>query len=205
VVRGRVSRADGVWHDRWMARPSRKPPPEPTEASLHNGALAYLSRYAATRAGLLRVLDRRIARWLASDDGDADKARAAREAARRVTAKLAETGAVDDEAYAQARARTLRRAGKSSRAIGAHLAAKGVSGAVGAALRPQDELGAAAIHLRRRRLGPYRSAEDTPEQRHRELAALARAGFPQAVASAALRLSRAEAEALIISFRDGLD
>jgi regulatory protein len=53
-------------------------------------------------------------------------------------------------------------------------------------------------------MGPYRTAEDTPEQRRRALSALARAGFPQDVAETALRLSRAEAEALIIRFRDGL-
>ena len=192
-----------------MARPPRKPLPEPTEASLHEGALAYLSRYAATRAGLLRVLDRRIARWLATDDGDAEKGRAAREAARRVAGKLAESGAVNDEAFAQARTRVLRRAGKSARAIGAHLAAKGVSRERGEAPAPQpkpeDELGAAAIHVRRRRLGAFRSLEDTPEQRRRELAALARAGFPHPVASAALRLSRAEAEALINAYREELD
>jgi regulatory protein len=188
-----------------MARPPRKPPPDPTEASLHEAALTYLSRYAATRAGLVRVLDRRIARWLASDAGDADKAQIARDAARRVAAKLAETGAVNDAAFAQARTRTLQRAGKSARAISAHLAAKGVSSELGAARPPPDDLGAAAIHLRRRRLGPYRSVEDSQEQRRRELAAMARAGFPHAIASAALRLSRAEAEALIIQFRERLD
>jgi regulatory protein len=187
-----------------MARPPRKPPPDPTEAALHEAALAYLARYAATRASLLRVLDRRIARWLASEAGDADRAQAARAAARRVADTLAETGAVDDAAFAQARSRTLRRAGKSARAISAHLAARGVSGSPGDTVRPADELGAAAIHLRRRRMGPYRTAEDTPEQRRRALSALARAGFPQDVAETALRLSRAEAEALIIRFRDGL-
>lgn len=192
-----------------MARQARKPPPTPTEARLHEAALTHLSRYAATKAGLLRVLERRIARWAASEAGDPAQAAEARQAARRVVGRLAESGAVNDEAFAQARMRSLRRAGKSGRAIGAHLSAKGVPGEVSAALRAEDEprereaqdLGAAAIHLRRRRLGPFRTAAEVPETRRRELASLARAGFPQPVASAALRLTRDEAEALIIQLR----
>ena len=47
---------------------------------------------------------------------------------------------------------------------------------------PAAEDAAAAIHVRRRRLGPFRTAADTPEQRKRELASLARAGFSHEVA-----------------------
>ena len=187
-----------------MARTPRKPPPKPTESLLHNAALTHLSRYGATRSGLTRVLDRRIARWAASEACEPDYVAEARQAARRVVAKLAESGAVSDEAFAQARARSLRRAGKSDRAIGAHLSAKGVPGEVSAALPRSsggDELGAAAIHIRRRRLGPFRTVAEAPETGRRELASLARAGFAHAVASAALRLGRDEAEALIIKYR----
>ena len=41
----------------------RNPRCPPTEATLHEAALAHLSRYAASRAGLTRVLDRRCERW----------------------------------------------------------------------------------------------------------------------------------------------
>jgi regulatory protein len=184
-----------------MARDPRKPPPAPTESLLHDAALTHLSRYGATQAGLLRVLDRRIARWAASEAGDSSEAAAARQAARRVVAKLAESGAVDDAAFAQARVRSLRRTGKSGRAIGAHLAAKGVSQELTAAVGRSDDLGAAVIHLRRRRLGPFRTKDASADTGQRELAALARAGFPHPVASAALRLTRDEADALIIRYR----
>jgi regulatory protein len=193
-----------------MTRATPKPLPEPTETWLHEAALRYLSRYAATQTGLLRVLDRRIARWGASADGDPDRARDAKQAARRVVDRLAASGAVDDQAFAQARTRSLRRAGKSARAIGAHLSAKGVAGGRDAPSGDEGgtleggELGAAAIHVRRRRLGPFRVAAETPEIRRRELASLARAGFPRAVAAAALRLSQEEAEALIIAHRDAI-
>jgi len=184
-----------------------KPPAEPTEATLREAALLYLARYAATRQGLLRVLDRKIARWTASGEGDSHRAADARAAARRVAARLAESGAVSDAAFAQSRGRSLQRAGKSARAIGAHLSAKGVSREIAAEsvrASPEKELAAAAIHARRRRLGAFRTGADSPELRRRELASMARAGFAQAVASQALRMSREDAEALIATFRAAL-
>jgi regulatory protein len=150
------------------------------------------------------VLDRRIARWAASDIGNADHAAAARAAARAVVDRLVASGAVSDAAFAENRARSLQRAGKSARAIGAHLSAKGVPSALANDTLhpdPEHELAAAIIHARRRRLGPFRTTAPTPETHRRELASLARAGFPQSIASRALRLDRAEAEALITAFR----
>jgi regulatory protein len=196
-----------MWQQAAMAHKPRKPPATPTEAALHESALAHLARYAATRAGLLRVLDRKVARWAASDAGDADGAAAARAAARAVVARLAESGAVSDTAFAQSRARSLQRAGKSSRAIGAHLATRGVASSLAAESSKQDpahELAAAVIHTRRRRLGPFATGTSSPEAYRRALAALARAGFSHAVASQALRMDRDEAESLIAAFRAAL-
>jgi regulatory protein len=207
---GGVSRACGLWQHRVMAHAARKqpkPPALPTESLLHSTALHHLSRYGATQAGLLRVLDRRISRWAASEAGDADGVSEARAAARRVVAELAASGAVDDAAFAQARSVSLRRAGKSARAIGAHLSSRGVPGEVADGLpKPggEDEIAAAAIHMRRRRAGPFRTAAEKPETARRELASLARAGFGHQVAAAARRLSAEEAEALIIAYRAGL-
>lgn len=188
----------------------RAGPPAPTEATLHAAALAHLARYATTRAGLLRVLGNRIARWARAaglDEAErADAVAAARAAAEAVVARLAEAGALDDGAFAEARARRLARAGRSATAIAAHLAAKGAGGAapaaIGAAL-PDEEavLAAALIAARRRRLGPFGPPDPPPEARRRALAALARAGFGRAVAEAALAMDAAEAEARIAAFR----
>jgi regulatory protein len=186
---------------------ARRPKPlaELTEATLREAALTYLARYAATRTGLLRVLDRKIARWAAAADAEAQHAAPdLRAAARRVVARLVETGAVSDAAFAQSRGRSLQRAGKSARAIGAHLAARGVSRELATESvpgSPEQELAAAVIHARRRRLGGFRTKPDSPDLHRRELAAMARAGFTQSVASQALRLSRDEAETLIATFR----
>ena len=190
-----------------MARSPRKPPAVPTENALHEAALAHLARYASTRAGLLRVLDRKVARWGASELGTTEGVADGRAAARRVAARLVESGAVSDAAFAEARARSLHRAGKSSRAIGAHLATRGVAmGMATEAARqePAQELAAALIHVRRRRLGAYRATAGTADDFRRALASLARAGFAGAVAVQALRATREEAEALITAFRSGL-
>jgi regulatory protein len=186
-------------------RKERRPPAEPTDQVLHDAAVNHLARYGATQAGVVRVLDRRIARW-AQATGDTDgRATAAKAAARAIVAKLAASGAVDDTAFAASRARSLQRAGKSGRAIGAHLAAKGVPSALAHEAVPDDEaheVAAAAIHARKRRIGPFRTAAaDSPEIRRRELGNMARAGFSHGIARAALALSRDEAEALITQFR----
>jgi len=190
-----------------MARTPRKPPREPTESVLHEAALTHLARYAATRAGLLRVLDRRVARWATLTGAAGEAAAEARQAARRVVARLVESGAVNDQVFAEARARSLLRAGKSGRAIGAHLAAKGVAAALASEAVPQTEdgeLAAAAIHARKRRLGPWRRAAVSPELTRRELGSLARGGFSHEVARRVLELPEDEAEALIRAFRAAL-
>ncbi len=191
----------------FAARKPRKPPrppAEPTEAALHEAALVYLSRYGATQAGVTRVLDRKIARWASATEDSSEQAATARAAARAVVAKLAAAGAVNDTAFATARSRSLQRAGKSSRAIGAHLSARGVQQELAHEVLPEDadhELAAAVIHTRKRRLGPFRKAEATADTYRKELGNMARAGFAHGVAKQALQLSADEAEALITAFR----
>lgn len=186
--------------------------PAPNEAALHEAALAHLARYAATEAGLRRVLDRRIDRWARSAAGDdpdgiAAQVAAARQAARQVVARLAATGVVSDAAFADSRARSLTRAGRSRQAVAAHLAAKGVDRDLALAAVPDDpevQLSAALAFARRRRIGPFR-AGDEPDAAgsRRELAVLARAGFPQGVAQRALAMPAEEAEALVTALKRG--
>jgi len=184
------------------------PRPTPTEASLHDAALRYLARFAATEAGLARVLHARIARWAAEQDADPDataaQVRSARDAVATLVARLAAAGAVSDAAFAQARSRSLARAGRSRRAIAAHLAQRGVPQAVADDAMPsaaEAELAAALIHARKRRAGPFGTAQSTPEAQRRVLASFARAGFSQDVTRRALRMTREEADAVIAAFR----
>ena len=211
---------------RARARSQPRPPPAagpaPTAALLHEAALNHLARFAATEAGLRRVLQRRVDRWARRAEAEghepaaiAPQAAAARSAAAEVARRLVASGVVDDAAFAAARARRLARAGRSRRAIAAHLAGKGVArGAAEAALpeAPEAELDAALAYCRRRRIGPFatppRSGDPeaeppAPEARLKSMAALARAGFGRDVAEAALEMEPAAAEERLIALRRG--
>ncbi|MBV9784178.1 MAG: RecX family transcriptional regulator [Acidisphaera sp.] len=190
----------------------------PSQAALHEAALSHLARYAATEAGLRRVLDRRVDRWArAAAGGDPESvtqaAAEAKRAVRRVVARLVQTGVVDDAAYAAARAAGQLRSGRSRLAVAAGLAARGIGAETVAAVLPEDperELAAALALARRRRLGPFRAASGEgaadagtggAETRRRELGVLARAGFAQATARRALAMPAAAAEALVVRLR----
>lgn len=187
--------------------------PPPDQAALQAAALAHLARFAATEAGLRRVLERRIDRWArrAVEEGQAQEsigplAAGARQAAAEVARRLAASGAVDDAGFAAARARRLARAGRSRRAIAAHLAAKGVAAETLRAALPEEaeaaELDAALAWCRRRRAGPFAGAAMAAEARQRALAAMARGGFARGIAEAALDMGpEAAAERLAASRR----
>ena len=193
-----------------MAKPERNGAPPPDATALHDAALAYLARYAATEAGLRRVLERRVDRWArtaaAAVDRDALAAQVeqGKRVAREVATRLAAAGAVNDAIFAEARARSLARSGRSRRAVAAHLTARGVDAAAARAALPNDEneLAAALVLARRKRIGPFRSGEP-PDRvaRQRELAILARAGFPQPLARKVLAMQVDEAEARINELR----
>jgi regulatory protein len=176
----------------------------PDAAALHDAALAYLARYAATEAGLRRVLDRRLERWARATTASDDAVAAAKRTASEVIARLAAAGAVSDATFAESRAHSLARAGRSRRAIAAALAAKGVAAETARRVLPSDdaELVSALALARRRRIGPFRSG-DAPDEagRRRELGMLARAGFPRSVAQRALAMPNAEAAALVDALR----
>jgi regulatory protein len=159
----------------------RKPPGAVTPAYLRRAALAYLERHASSAENLRRVIRRKIEKrcrlrgeepapfYPLVDD---------------VVERCTRAGLLDDTRYAEARVATLRRRGGSARAISARLSAKGVGrGTIATALGGRDrDLGAdeeAAAHAlaRRRRLGPYRPGEREPF-REKDMASLARAGFP---------------------------
>ena len=194
-----------------MARaPAAAAPPD--AAALREAALAHLARYATTEARLRQVLTRRLDRWAraAAADRDGAEVEAARAAALAlvapVVAALVAAGALDDAAFAARRAEGLRRAGRSRRAIAAGLIARGVPVALAQESVPEDaeaELGAALLLARRRRLGPFRVGGGDAEAVRRELGVLARAGFGEGTARAALGTELAVAEAWVARLRRG--
>ena len=146
-------------------------------ARLRRAALDHLARYATSSANLARVLERRLARAAARGaDNPADT-----EDVAAIIAELTRLGLLDDEAYARAKAEALRRRGTSARGVAAALSARGLSREAAAEWLagegPDAERCAAWALARRRRLGPFRPAEERAARRERDLAALARAGF----------------------------
>jgi regulatory protein len=179
----------------------------PTEAALHEAALAYLSRYAASRARLVEVLNRQCERWAERAGREAAAARLAdlRRLVRGVVERLVAAGIVDDAAFAASRARSLARSGRSRRAIAAHLAARGVTDGNSAKALPDDpeaEVAAALVLARRRRIGPFRPPGAAADAA-RELGVLARAGFSREAATRALGTALGDAEALLARLRRG--
>ncbi|WP_419899679.1 regulatory protein RecX [Roseomonas sp. USHLN139] len=194
----------------------RGPPPAgraPDAARLREAALQHLARFAATELGLARVLARRVDRWArrAEAEGqDREQIAAAIIQARadiaEIARKLTEAGAVDDAAFAASRARRLNQAGRSQRAIRAHLAARGVTPDTAESVleeAPLDELAAALGQLKRRRAGPFAAEPPDLAARMKAMGALARAGFSQDIASRALDMAREEAEDRLIAARRG--
>jgi regulatory protein len=164
------------------AREQREPL---TRQNVELMALAYVNRFDVSAAKLRQHLTTRVR-----------KAGGAEQAAGWI-AELVEryqgSGVLDDARFARNLTSQLTARGKSTRAIQQKLAQRGVPGEVADELitkrraeQPGAELEAAQAYVRKRRLGPYRSAENRDEYRHKDLATLARQGFSFDIAKKAL-------------------
>lgn len=155
---------------RKFASPARDPEPLDRQA-LNALALAYVAKYATTRAKLRAYLARKIAArgW----DGEGEAPLGA------IVERCAELGYVDDAGYAAARGAALLRRGFGERRIAAALQAVGIDAETAAPVREaaRDEaLDAALAFARRRRIGPFATGAPDPDQRRRHMAAMLRAG-----------------------------
>lgn len=157
-------------------------------AWLERAALDYLQRYSASTAMLRRTLSRRVEKRAKARGEEPGEFTAMVEA---TVTRAVSAGLVDDARFAEGRLAALRRRGSSRRGAAAKLAAKGVSREVVAAAmeaeRETDPDGdgeekAAWAYAKRRRLGPYRLPAKREAYRERDLASLARQGFPFALA-----------------------
>ena len=174
-------------------KPATKPkaPRKLSARYLENAALHYLKRFAATEAGLRRVLMRKVDRSLRAHEGDRAEAQGWVD---ELVRKLVRNGLVNDAAFAEQKAQSLRASGRSARVIAMKLKQKGVPEAVAAPKLREvtheiSEEDAARTWARKKRLGPFRrgdairskrgesESDARRAQRQRDLAALARAGF----------------------------
>ena len=158
----------------------RKPPKPPTRERLEKSALHYLERFSASAEGLRRVLMRKVER--AAREGLADRAQGTLDVAF-VVEKLAAKQLLDDARFAEGRAASLARRGLPRGRIAQRLKVAGVGDPdIAQALDGLDEAGendlkAALIFARRKRLGPYADPARRAAARMKHLAAMARAGF----------------------------
>lgn len=145
----------------------------PTAEQLREQAVRHVDRYRPTASQLLRVLRRRLQKH----GGDLTLAD-------RVVAGLVACGVLDDARVAADWVTSLHRRGIPARAIRTRLLQKGLAAdVIAGALARLDEvpgepdLAAAVAYARRRRLGPFR-LDERELRRQRDLASMARAGFP---------------------------
>lgn len=156
-----------------------------TRDYLERAALFYLERYSSSSENLRRVLLRKARKRLGPE---AELGPEIDALVAETIDKVVRTGLVDDTLYADSKVASLMRRGTSTRQMRVKLLAKGVRReAVAQALEgaEPDELALARRFAQRKRLGPWRKGDPAPF-RDKDLAALARAGFPYAVARAAL-------------------
>jgi regulatory protein len=152
-----------------MPQVRRKPLPL-SNTKLEELALAYVARFATTRAKLEAYLVRKLRErgW----DGDSPPDAAG------VASRFAEAGYVDDAVYARMKSDSLLRRGYGGRRVGEALRAAGVEEAVRQDVAPAaGEARKAAFALaRRRRFGPW--ADPLPDRplRDKQVAAMLRAG-----------------------------
>jgi regulatory protein len=158
----------------------RRPPPPFDAEKLGELALAYVARFATSRARLGRYLTRKVKERGWEGPGDAAAAIAA------LVEKQANLGFVDDRRFAEARADSLSRRGYGLRRVAQSLWYDGIE-----AVDSEPVIDARAISAwdtalafaRRRRVGPFAVMPvRDPRERERHIAAFLRAGHSLGIA-----------------------
>jgi regulatory protein len=152
-----------------MAR-TRRPPAPLDPSRLEELALAYVARFATSRA----KLEGYLARKLRERGWDSARPPQVAELAERFVA----AGYIDDEAYARSKAGSLMRRGYGMRRVGQALGAAGIASAVREKIAPDEaeRRSAALTMLRKRRFGPFAAGAIDRALREKQIAAMLRAG-----------------------------
>lgn len=162
----------------------RKPRPPLSQALLDELALAYVGRFATTRAKLASYLRRKLRErgWAGTAAADVES----------LVARFASSGLVDDSSFALAKAQSLARRGYGERRLAAVLRGAGVGEEESAQAFAHANREAASAALRfaeRRRIGPFAAESITDRRlRDKQVAAMVRAGHSYPLAVAILRL-----------------
>jgi len=164
-------------------RAPRRPKRPLDESRLQELGLAYVGRFATTRAKLRAYLQRKIRErgW----EGQREPDLAA------IAERLAEQGFIDDAVYADAKARSLTARGYGKQRVVQALRGAGVDEQDSEEARrlSDDEAVSAALRFaERRRIGPFRASAPDLKEREKGIAAMVRAGHGFDLARAIGRL-----------------
>ena len=166
----------------------RRTRPPLDKGRLDELALAYVGRFATSRAKLRAYLQRKLRERGWDGDQPADPGA--------VAERLAALGYVDDRAFASMKGRALTARGYGARRVGAALHAAGIAEDDGAEARKAAEVAAEASALRfarRRRLGPFAAvAANDRAARDKAVAAMLRAGHPLDIARRVIAMPAGE-------------
>ena len=164
-------------------RKGKKERPPLDQERLRELALAYVGRFATSRAKLGTYLGRKVRErgWDGEGGADIDG----------IVERLAELGYVDDAAFALSKSRSLTARGYGVRRVNESLRAAGIGDedAEGAReLANTESVDAALRFARKRRFGPFAEKTCDRPARERALAAMVRAGHGFGIAAAILAL-----------------
>ena len=164
-------------------RKGRKARPPLTRESLSELALAYVGRFATTRAKLASYLGRKLGErgWAGEEPAEVEA----------IVERLRRLGYVDDAAYALSKSRALTGRGYGVRRVRESLRAAGVAEEDSEAARElaeADSVEAALRFARRRRFGPFGDGGGGRAERERALSAMVRAGHAFTLSKAILSL-----------------
>ena len=153
-------------------RKEKRTPPPLDARRLNDLALHYVSRFATSAAKLESYLKRKLRERGWEGEGDPGLAE--------LTARFVAAGYIDDTAYARAKSGALLRRGFGARRIGQALSAAGIAEETRIEVRASDaaQRRAALDLARKRRFGPFGSAELDRAGRDKQIAAMLRAGHP---------------------------
>ena len=160
-------------------RNGRKPRPPLDSAKLDELALAYVGRFATSRAKLVAYLARKV-----RERGWAGESPAGIES---IVERLARLGYVDDAAFALSKSRALSGRGYGARRLTQSLRAAGVGEEDSQGARDHADsqaVDSALRFARRRRLGPYGERQTDRPGKEKALAAMIRAGHSFQLAKA---------------------
>jgi len=161
-----------------VRQPRRKPQKKITPQRLKNIGLYYLKRFESSVENLRAVLRRRIDAY-ARENPEWNK-QEAYDWAETVLAEFERLHYLDDQRFTEIKVRGYLNAGKPARYIQNKLRAKGISETQIKSVLQEEEYNPLEMALKlakRKKIGPYRLAENRREFRQKDMGTLVRAGF----------------------------